>query len=83
MENIIFVELLRKGYNVRVGCYRDSEVDFLAMRYDRVEYIQVCQTLTSNDTIEREIRPLMRPKDNYPKTVLTLDRLAWGTRTGY
>lgn len=40
MKNIVFVELLRRGYNVRVGCYRDSEVNFLAIRYDRVEYIQ-------------------------------------------
>ena len=81
MENIVFVELLRRGYNVRVGCYRDSEVDFLAMCYDRVEYIQVCQTPISNDTIEREIRPLMRPKANYPKTVLTLDRFGLGDKS--
>ena len=45
-----------------------------------MEYIQVCQTLISDDTIEREIRPLMRPKDNYPKTVLTLDRFGLGDK---
>ena len=76
------VELLRKGYDVRVGCYRDSEVDFLAVRYDIMEYFQVCQTLMSDDTRKREIKPLMRPKDNYPKTILTLDRFGLGNENG-
>ena len=82
LENLVYVELLRKGYDVRVGCYRDSEVDFLAVRYDIMEYFQVCQTLMSDDTRKREIKPLMRPKDNYPKTILTLDRLGLGNENG-
>lgn len=82
LENLVFVELLRRGYDVRVGCYRDSEVDFLAVRYDTMEYIQVCQTLMSEDTKDREIRSLMRPKDNYTKTILTLDRLGLGNENG-
>ena len=82
MENLVYVELLRRGYNVRVGCYRDSEVDFIAVRYDTMEYIQVCQTMMSDDTRKREIKPLTRPKDNYVKTVLTLDRFGLGNENG-
>ena len=82
LENLVYVELLRRGYNVRVGCYRDSEVDFIAVRYDTMEYIQVCQTMMSDDTRKREIKPLTRPKDNYVKTVLTLDRFGLGNENG-
>ena len=82
LENLVYVELLRRGYDVRVGCYRDSEVDFLAVRYDTMEYIQVCQTLMSDDTRKREIKPLMRPKDNYIKTILTLDHFGLGNENG-
>ena len=82
LENLVYVELLRRGYDVRVGCYRDSEVDFLAVRYDTMEYIQVCQTMMSDDTRKREIKPLMRPKDNYVKTILTLDHFGLGNENG-
>ena len=82
LENLVYVELLRRGYDVRVGCYRDSEVDFLAVRYDTMEYIQVCQTLMSDDARKREIKPLMRPKDNYIKTILTLDHFGLGNENG-
>lgn len=82
LENIVYVELLRRGYNVRTGSYRDSEVDFLAARYGSTEYFQVCQTLMSEGTRKRETRTLMRPDDNYPKTVLTLDRLGLGNENG-
>ena len=82
LENLVYVELLRRGYNVRVGCYRDSKVDFLAVRYDTMEYIQVCPTMMSDDTREREIKPLTRPKDNYVKIVLTLDRFGLGNENG-
>ncbi len=82
LENIVYVELLRRGYDVRVGSYRDSEVDFLAKRYDSVEYFQVSQTIMSPETRDREFRPLKRPRDNYPKTILTLDRFGLGDENG-
>lgn len=82
LENLVYVELLRRGYNVMVGCYRDSEVDFLAEKYDAMEYIQVCQTLMSDDTRSREIKPLTRTKDNYAKTILTMDRFGLGNEKG-
>ncbi|MDC7951428.1 ATP-binding protein [Methanomassiliicoccaceae archaeon COG_1] len=82
LENVVYVELLRRGYKVRTGSYRDSAVDFLASRYGSTEYFQVCQTLMSEGTRGRETRTLMRPDDNYPKTVLTLDRLGLGNECG-
>lgn len=82
LENVVYVELLRRGYGVRVGSYRDSEVNFLAAKYDVLEYIQVSQTLMSEETKNREIRPLVRPKDNFPKTILTLDRFGLGNENG-
>ena len=82
LENVVYVELLRRGYDVRVGSYRDSEVDFLAAKYDAMEYVQVSQTLMSEETKNREIRPLVRPKDNFPKTILTLDRFGLGNENG-
>ncbi len=82
LENVVFVELLRRGYKVRVGSYRDSEVDFIASKDGGIEYYQVCQTLMTEGTKERETRSLMRPADNYPKTVLTLDRFGLGDDKG-
>ena len=82
LENLVYVELLRRGYDVRIGSYRDAEIDFIASRYDDIEYIQVCQRLSSEETVARETRPLLRPKDNYTKTILTLDRYGLGDEKG-
>ncbi len=82
LENIVYIELLRRGYKVRTGSYRDSEVDFVAVKGDVAEYYQVCQTLMSDGTRDRETRFLLRPKDNYPKTILTLDRFGLGNEDG-
>ncbi|MCQ2071328.1 MAG: ATP-binding protein [archaeon] len=82
LENLVYIELCRRGYDVRVGSYHDEEVDFLAMRSDSMEYFQVCQTLMSEGTRRRETRSLERPRDNHPKTVLTLDRYGLGDENG-
>lgn len=82
LENIVYIELLRRGYRIRTGSYRDSEVDFIAVRGDAAEYYQVCQTLMSDGTKKRETRSLLRPKDDYPKTILTLDRFGLGDEDG-
>ena len=82
LENLVYLELIRRGYEVRVGSYRDAEIDFIAVRYDEIQYIQVCQTLSSEDTSEREFRSILRPRDNYPKTILTLDRFGLGDEKG-
>ena len=82
VENIVFIELLRRGYTVRIGSYRDSEIDFMALRDNRIEYFQVCMTMLSHETRKRELNALTRPKDNYEKTVLTLDRIGLGNENG-
>lgn len=82
LENIVFLELLRRGYTVRTGSYRDSEIDFVAIKGDSVEYYQVTMTVMPEDTRTRELRPLEGLKDNYFKTVLTMDRLGLGSEKG-
>ncbi|MDR0198848.1 MAG: ATP-binding protein [Methanomassiliicoccaceae archaeon] len=75
LENVVFLELLRRGYNVTAGSYRDMEIDFAAQRLDRTEYFQVTQSLIRSETAEREIRSLDHANDNYAKTILSLDRI--------
>ena len=82
MENVVFLELLRRGYDVRVGSYRDKEIDFTAVRGDETEYYQVSDTMLAPETREREMDPLRSVRDNYSKTVLTLDRYGLGTYGG-
>lgn len=78
MKNMVYFELLRRGYSVFVGGYRDKEIDFTAIRGDDVRYFQVSQTFMAKETYDREIRPLKALDDNYEKTVLTLDRFGLG-----
>lgn len=82
VENVVFIELLRRGYTVRVGSFRDTEVDFTATRGGVTEYFQVTMTMTSPETRERELRPLNGIRDNWRKTILTLDRLGLGSEEG-
>ncbi len=82
LENIVYMELLRRGYKVNVGCYKDSEVDFIALKDGRVEYFQVSQTIMEENTYQREIRPYRGIKDNFRKTILTMDRFGLGTDEG-
>lgn len=82
LENIVFMELLRRGYEVRIGSYRDWEVDFTAIGPDGAEYYQICETMLSDDTYKRESRPFRAIKDNCPKTILTLDRFGLGSDEG-
>lgn len=82
LENIVYLELLRRGYNVSVGKVQDLEVDFVARKDDRTEYYQVTANMTDESTFEREIKPLRLITDNYPKTILTLDRFTLGDYEG-
>ncbi len=82
LENIVYMELVSRGYTVRVGSYRDREVDFTALRSGRTEYFQVCQTMLAEDTRRRELRSLEGIPDNFPKTVLTLDTFGLGSEGG-
>lgn len=82
LENIIFLELLRRGYQVNVGKADSTEIDFVARKDDILEYYQVTASLTEQTTFEREIAPLRRIRDNYPKKILTLDRFTLGNYEG-
>lgn len=73
LENVIFLELLRRGYEVYVGKVDAYEVDFVAQNQDGNTYIQVAASVRDVETLERELRPLKMIKDNYPKMILTLD----------
>ena len=73
LENIVYLELLRRGYAVTVGKISDKEIDFICESQGNRLYIQVAYLLASEDTIQREFGVYERIRDNYPKYVLTLD----------
>ena len=72
-ENIVFLELLCRGYDVKVGKTDDYEIDFVAYKGSDILYVQVCYLLASPETVEREFGNLERIKDNYPKYVISGD----------
>lgn len=74
IENIVFLELLRRDYRVYIGKVGETEVDFIAEKPDDKVYIQVTESMQSPETRERELRPLRLIPDNYEKTVLSMDR---------
>lgn len=82
LENVVYLELLRRGYSVNVGKVGNTEVDFVAKKDDRYHYFQVTATMLDPATFEREITPLRNIRDNYPKTILTLDRMTLGNYDG-
>lgn len=73
LENVVYLELLRRGYKVFVGKNNNSEVDFVATNRDNVEYYQVSHSVADAHTLERELKSLQSIKDNYPKYLLTRD----------
>ena len=73
LENIVYLELLRRGYEVRIGKVSTREVDFIAIKGNQREYYQVSYILAEETTIEREFSPLESITDNFPKYVLTMD----------
>jgi hypothetical protein len=73
IENVVYMELLRRGYEVRVGKVGDREIDFVATRGDERAYYQVTYLVASPETEEREFAPLEAVPDNHPKTVISLD----------
>ncbi len=74
LENIVFLELLRRDYRVYIGKVGDTEVDFVAEKPDDKMYIQVTESMQTEETRERELRPLRIIPDNYEKMVLSMDR---------
>ena len=82
LENIIFFELLRRGYSVNIGKVGVTEIDFVAKKNDEIRYYQVTASMTERSTFDREMAPLQNISDNYPKTVITLDRFTLGNYGG-
>jgi predicted AAA+ superfamily ATPase len=73
LENIVYFELLRKGYNVAVGKFDSLEIDFVAWNETERMYVQVTSTMTPTEVRERELLPLKKIRDNYKKVILSLD----------
>jgi predicted AAA+ superfamily ATPase len=78
LENIVYLELVRRGYTVKIGKVGEKEVDFVATIGDKREYYQVAASVLDPITYEREFSPLQLIKDHYPKYVLTMDELPGG-----
>jgi predicted AAA+ superfamily ATPase len=74
LENIVYLELLRRGYEVSIGKIGSLEVDFIATKPDKKIYCQVSATILSEETRERELRPLKSIHDNYEKVILSMDK---------
>lgn len=82
LENIVFIELKRRGYTVTIGKFDSAEVDFIATRNKEKQYLQVCYLLASEATVKREFDVLAALPDNYPKTVLSMDTIGPDNREG-
>ena len=82
LENIVYFELLRRGYRVMIGKVGSTEVDFVAEKQGTYTYFQVTADMTAQETFEREMKPLRHIRDNYEKIVLTGDRLTLGNYDG-
>ena len=80
LENIVFLEMKRRGYEVFVGKNSSKEIDFICRKRDEKIYVQVCRNLPINSN--REIDNLMEIKDHYHKYVVTMDNLAKGNENG-
>jgi len=73
LENVVYLELIRRGYKVNIGKLADKEVDFVANKTNGIEYYQVSASVYDENTLKRELDPLQKISDNYPKFLLTLD----------
>lgn len=82
LENIVFFELRRRGYQVNIGKVGELEIDFIAQKESVLNYYQVTAAMTEKSTFDRKMTSLLAVRDNYPKTVLTLDRLTPGNYDG-
>ena len=75
LENVIYLELLRRDYDVCIGQMDSGEVDFVAQNADGITYFQVAASVLDNNTLRRELKPLQKINNNYPKFLLTLDEI--------
>jgi predicted AAA+ superfamily ATPase len=74
LENVVFLELKRRGYKIFIGKVNEKEIDFIAEKASHKMYIQVCETLGDDKTLERELAPFLAIQDNYEKMIITNDK---------
>lgn len=82
IENVVYLELLRRGFRVNIGEMEELEVDFICQKNNSISYFQVTSNMTAKEVFDREMNPLRRIHDNYDKTILTLDNLTLGNYDG-
>jgi predicted AAA+ superfamily ATPase len=82
LENVVYIELLRRGYDVYIGQLADGEIDFVATKQENKLYIQISEQILSDKTEQREYGRLLSIRDNYPKYVLRTDEFAGGNQDG-
>lgn len=75
IENIVYNELIYRGYDVKIGSLDNGEIDFIALKNGNKEYYQVCYILSDDNTIDREFNAYNNIDDNYPKYVITMDKI--------
>lgn len=75
LENIVYLELKRQGYKITIGKMDNREIDFICRKNDKKIYVQVSYILTDEETVNREFAPLLDVRDNYPKYVLSMDKI--------
>ena len=83
LENIVFLELLRRGYDVAVGKVENLEIDFVATKGDETLYIQVTQSMDDEKTRERELKPLKLLRNGHPKMIITGETLMADSLDGF
>ncbi|HEY8388772.1 MAG TPA: hypothetical protein VIK74_09220, partial [Parasegetibacter sp.] len=82
LENLVYLELRRAGYEVYTGTLRNKEVDFVAKKADKLIYLQVAYQLTDEQTVTREYEPLKAIKDSYEKIVVSMDDVSLPSNMG-
>jgi len=79
LENVVFLELIRRGYKVNIGKLAEREIDFVVDVFDGIIYYQVAATVLDENTLRRELEPLQKIQDNHPKVLLTMDEIGAGS----
>ena len=82
LENIVAIELLRRGYEIYVGVFGNYEIDFIANKFDEHLYIQVCENISQEDVFLREVKPLLNVKNAYKKILITNNYKSYNTYEG-
>lgn len=80
LENIVYIELLRRKYEVTIGKLKNNEIDFICRKQDKIIYVQVSCWLDHEETFKRELKPLLKLENNYPKYIISMDKIDYSTK---